>query len=89
MGHVIDPNGYNKAFLDQEYAAEEYLKAEPWLNIISEDPENVPVREFNRLSQELEETKRRIQEAEWLIGDPEVAALLKQLLEERKQTATF
>jgi len=77
MGHVIDPNGYNKAFRDQAYAEEQYLLAEPWLNIVTEDPEKVPrrdlaardrkweerYREQERMIRELEEKYSRLLEA--------------------------
>ena len=64
MGHVIDPNEYNKAFRDKDYAAEQYLRAEPWLNILSEDPEVVPVRGHRRLQREILELRKAVKEAE-------------------------
>lgn len=87
MGHIIDTNDYNKAFRDQGYAADEYLKAEPWLNIISEDPERVPLREHQRLQREIGELRKAVKEAEWLLSDPETARILRNLVEERRQRA--
>ena len=60
MGHVIDVNEYNKAFRDQAYAEYEYLKAEPWLNIVSKDPEKVHVRDYRKLQQRLQEERREL-----------------------------
>jgi len=56
MGHVyqIDPNEYDKVFDDRDYAAEQYLHAEPWLNILSEDPESMPVRDHRKIIREYE-----------------------------------
>lgn len=42
LGHIVDPLGYNKAMKDENYVIEEYQKAVPWLNILSEDPARVP-----------------------------------------------
>jgi len=53
MGHVIDPNEYNKAFMDENYARMEYRRAEKWLNILSEDPEHVRVDEIEGRVDEL------------------------------------
>ena len=38
MGHEIDPLQYGKIMRDRKYALEQYRKALPWLNILSEDP---------------------------------------------------
>ena len=38
LGHDVDPLRYNKAMDDHEYTALQYRLAEPWLNILSEDP---------------------------------------------------
>lgn len=38
MGHDVDPLFYNKAYKDQDFAMSQYLQAEPFLNLVSEDP---------------------------------------------------
>jgi len=37
MGHIVDDLGYNKAYRDEEWVKEEYSKALPWLNILSDN----------------------------------------------------
>ena len=49
MGHAVDPLEYNKAFRDPSYVVSEYMRAERWLNIISDDPEVVPRAELEIL----------------------------------------
>ncbi len=48
MGHIVDPLGYNKANYDQEYMKLEYSKAEPFLNVISQDPTKIDHYEIIR-----------------------------------------
>jgi integrase len=62
MGHQIDPLGYNKAMRDEAYVRVEYLKAEPWLNLISEDPEKVPRELHERQQLRIDEQQRMIEE---------------------------
>jgi len=57
MGHVIDPNEYNKAFMDENYARREYRRAEKWLNILSEDPEHVHIDEVDGMVNDLLKAK--------------------------------
>lgn len=49
MGHIIDRNEYNKVFNDPDYAREQYMIAEPWLNILSERPESIS-RTYHQLA---------------------------------------
>jgi len=51
MGHSIDPLKYDKIMRDKKYALEQYRKASPWLNILSENPRVV---ERTEVSEELE-----------------------------------
>ena len=59
LGHVIDPQEYNKAFRDVDYARRQYRKALPWLNILSGDPEKVPL---DSLEEEREGIRREFEE---------------------------
>ena len=98
MGHVVDEREYNKAFQDVDYARREYLKAERWLNILTEDPENVPLDTVEEIREkmearirELERTNERANKLNMLLEDPEVyGAFLDTLqrLKERKQSKT-
>ena len=85
MGHDLDKLGYDKSpWHYPDWFEEQYLTAEPWLNILSEDPERVPVRDFRRLERELKEAREVIRDVDWLLGDPEAASILRGLVEERR-----
>lgn len=58
MGHTIDPLNYNKACRDTDWTEQEYLKALPWLNIMSGGAEMKAVED------ELIEKDTRIEELE-------------------------
>ena len=59
MGHIIDPNEYNKIMtLKPEWAESQYKLAEPYLNLLSEDPTKVSINKI----QEFEETIKRLQQ---------------------------
>lgn len=58
MGHTIDPLDYNKACRDMDWTESEYLKALPWLNIMSGGAE------MKRVEDELNEKDARIEELE-------------------------
>lgn len=94
MGHNVDPLEYNKAMGDTDYTAREYRKAEPWLNILSEDPEKVPLEsveetqyQLEKRIKELEQGNERARKLDMLLEDPEVyEAFVKTLrgLKEKK-----
>lgn len=67
MGHLTDPNDYDRFFDDLDYTKKQYLIAEPYLNLISEDPEKVPRAEMDRRireQQELSEERYKVQQAQ-------------------------
>jgi hypothetical protein len=61
LGHVVDPLGYDKFHLDQEYVRKQYLIAEKYLNIISTPPGAMSEKEQEKLLgliNEMEQLKR-------------------------------
>jgi hypothetical protein len=58
MGHEVDPLGYNKAMSDEDYTKKEYMKAERWLNILSDDPTRISLNELEELQHKLDETEK-------------------------------
>jgi len=69
MGHDVDPLEYDKVFRDKEYGRQQYEDAEPWLNILSETPEKVDVRELDTLRQKTQTQEKRLEELETQIGE--------------------
>ncbi|MHA1974807.1 MAG: hypothetical protein ACTSW1_17550 [Candidatus Hodarchaeales archaeon] len=54
MGHEIDKLGYDKSpWLNTEWYEDQYIAAQPWLNILSDDPLKVPVRDVHELRRRL------------------------------------
>jgi len=63
MGHMIDSNDYNKLFQRPEWVEEQWKLAQPYLNILSENPRDVKVTDINaivekRLQERLKESAR-------------------------------
>ena len=60
LGHTGDPLGYDKAYKDRDFRMREYLKAEPWLNIMSETEAygQVTEIEYHTLRGEIETLQR-------------------------------
>lgn len=60
LGHTIDPNEYNKIMkLHPEWAEGQFSIAEPYLNILSEDPRRVPVDRVLQLERELKAVREK------------------------------
>lgn len=55
MGHEVDPLHYNKFYLDRDYMLSQYKIAEPYLDIISHQPE-----ELKTVAQENVELRERL-----------------------------
>lgn len=62
MGHVVDPLEYNKAYRDETFARSHYRRAEPWLNILTQDPEKVPVDAVQEMEAEIIKLRGQLQE---------------------------
>ncbi|MCD6263170.1 hypothetical protein J7L60_02005 [Candidatus Bathyarchaeota archaeon] len=76
MGHDVDPNNYNKFFRDEEYVRRQYMTAEPYLNILSEDPRKVSRyevieirRELDRLREENQRLREELESQNAFIGE--------------------
>ena len=94
MGHEIDPLKYKKIMNDKSFGLEQYRKAMPMFNILSEDPRKISRSEVHTqleaseakvelLGREVAELRRKVElsdEAMELISDPEVIAYLKKKL---------
>lgn len=72
----VAPNDYLKAMkLYPDWMEETYRQVLPWLNVLSEDPEKVPVRDVRRMQRRYEKAYREIREE---------LEYLKELIGERK-----
>lgn len=81
MGHsdALDRYGYDKSpWHNPDHFREQYLKAEPWLNIITMDPETVPRSQYQRQTAKVEDLDIKLR------GLEETVELLKQELLKRK-----
>ena len=85
MGHVVDPMEYNKAWRDEKWVRQEYMKALPWLNILSSPRAFGQVDEdeviyLRRRVQELEREQMR-KEEDMIIKKERFEKLIRSLLE--------
>lgn len=85
MGHQIDPNNYNKLFHRPEYVEEQWKLALPYLNILSENPRAIKMKDINAIVEE--RVKERVTEIENFYKremDKGIISLQKQITELRK-----
>ena len=79
MGHDIDPNDYNKIMkLHPEWGEHQYSMAEPYLNIISEEPRKIGI---DRLEELVEARARQLVRKE-------LPKLIREELEKMKKETT-
>jgi len=77
MGHGLDKYGYDKSPQhDPDWFMDQYIEAQTWLNILSEDPQKVPRKELDvqrrritELERQLEEERNKNQESVVKYGD--------------------
>jgi hypothetical protein len=77
LGHIIDEDGYDKFFNDQEYVRKQYLIAEPYLNILSRSI--IDEEQRRREQEEVDRIRNRLEEVE---------KLLSRILPTREHTVT-
>jgi hypothetical protein len=83
MGHSIDSLKYTKIRRDKKYALEQYRKALPWLNIMSEDPRKVDSVDVEakleacRACEEALGKRMELEEKVKLLANPELLRLLR------------
>jgi len=75
LGHTVDPLGYDKFMLDQEYVRKQYLIAEPYLNIVS-SPIDARRQEDQERIRQLESKLAKVDEIEKALLE------MKQLVQE-------
>ena len=91
MGHVTDPNGYNRAQTDLKWVAKEYRKVLPWLNIMTsnipfelydeENIEDIITRESEKRAEELVKLEKAKMTAtpEYNLGDERLDHMQNQI----------
>ncbi len=85
MGHDIDPNKYNKFFNDVAWVESQYRLAEPWLNIISDNPRVVGVDRVKQLQETVERLKAERETEQQSLKEEiaELRAIVEKLLKEK------
>ena len=90
MGHEVDPLEYNKAFKDEGWVRREYLKALPYIQIISSGRPfgQVEEDELDKLRAQvrrLEQAGEKVRKLEALLEDPEVYDAFVETLQKLKE----
>lgn len=95
MGHGIDPLKYNKIMKDGSYGLEQYRKALPMLDILSQDPRKVDRSDVqnqleaseakvNTLTRRIVDLERRQKRYDEVLGRPETIEWLESLGKKKK-----
>ncbi len=63
MGHVTDPNHYDKFHMDKEYVLEQYRIAEKYLNIVSGTERSSLSEEMKRRDEQIKQLAQKFEEA--------------------------
>ena len=93
MGHMIDPLDYNKAWRDEKFYRDEYMKAVPYLQIMSSGQpyHMVGEEEIEKLRKEVAELRATAESRkepdtimDRLFEDPEFKILLQRKLKDLK-----
>jgi len=90
MGHSesLDPNNYEKIYRDQTYARREYRKNLPYVNLVSEDPTQMPVEKYEADMDRLRAVEQDIKDINTLIKSkkygPKFRKLLKEAIEDQE-----
>ena len=87
MGHVVDPLEYDKSYTDEKWVRKEYLKALPYLQIMSSgrpygQVEEDEVDALRAQVADLQDKQRTLAMLAELLDTPEKKQKLKKLLEE-------
>ncbi len=87
LGHraQLDSNEYNKIIRDTGWSKREYRKALPWLNILSENPDQVPLDQHEAEVEELRKFREKYRPWDTVMEDPAMRRALLDLVKERRK----
>lgn len=83
MGHSesLDPNNYEKIYRDQSYARREYRKNLSYMNLVSEDPTQMPVAQHESEMDRLNEVERQLRGINTLMNSDKYGAEFRELID--------
>ncbi|MHA1973463.1 MAG: hypothetical protein ACTSW1_10745 [Candidatus Hodarchaeales archaeon] len=84
LGHKsqLDPNEYDKAIRDLGFSKREYRKALPRLNILTQDPNVIPVEKYERDLSQFQDYARKIDQIDAVLKHPVLGKELINKLDE-------